>query len=876
MANYANLISAIQNVVKTNGNNEITGALLQQSLLAMINSLGADYQFAGIATAQTVPGTPDHNVAYIAGPGTYPNFGATTIFDQCIGVFTYDGVWRYLTFDVGEKTLTPVEYASNTWYQYRLLTTKKWSTVGTQRHIIIEATPGQVYRFVGGSEQTSFGFLTSHQSTITGGSDAPVVEGSQIIFVPANGTVDAIVPDTTQFICIYSGNTSNGTGREALPAAIYLVTSTLDGIRSSISSLTGDVTTLSNDVSALSQNMTFEVPKTYRLYSLTASGYGSSNSYNHAVVPVNPGEKMLLLARGSSGRYAFVTSNDNPVSEGDVPLVSGQSIVTFSGSTIVTVPEGAKYMLVTNGNISSPASVVDVFGFVQKLRNDSYNYVNSILSMLASVLAYGKEFNGFDIVNLRNGTITNVGNAQAVCQDAVIAINGSSKIGIYTDRPLKTGHYYKYFNGTYNRKSGTVNSTNIRRYSGPSGSIVDNVVDITVLDSAAVGIAFGIVEYDENNAAVNVRIEDWLNYHVWVVRFASGDSQDTTSIIALNNDYEWLPKMMSAKKRYYTSSNTTQQEPYVIAHLSDIHGNWTNVARFLEFCDHHSARIDMLLNTGDTVTDDFDDGVTGYAALEGVENIINITGNHDTSRYVDSVREWQYYCGLPVYNLLIAPFVSNWGVVQPSGAAENGYCYFYKDIAAKKLRIIFVDIMGYDETQNTWLDGLLDDAITNEYHVLIATHFAGSTAPGHGEDPTFDKISCNYTSLYSLGSSSSVLNSYNYSAYRMMATVQDFINGGGVFVGYIQGHYHADFIAKVNAYPDQLIYSVGSSKSGEVRDYKHTVGTKMQDEFQIVSVDTYLHTIKLYKVGANVDLYGRHKNCICIDYVNGTIKAEAF
>ena len=876
MANYANIISAIQAVITQNGNNEITGLLLQQTLISVVNSLGANYQFAGIATTATNPGTPDQNVAYIAGPGTYPNFGGTTINDQCIGVFTYNGTWRYVTFDVGEKILTPVDYATNTWYQYRLLATKKWSTTGTQRHIIIPATAGQVYRFVGGSESTSFGFLTSHTSTITGGSDAPVVAGSEIITVPAGGTVDAIVPETTQYICVYSGNTSGGTGREALPAAIYIVTSAMDNLRNSVATLTGNVATLTNEVSGLSQNISFAVPKTLRLYSLTSSGYGSSASYNHAVAQVTPGEKITFVCRGSSGRYAFVTSNDNPVSEGSVPLVSGESIVSITGTVTVTVPEGAKYVLVTNGAISNPGVVVDIYGYAQKLRNDTYSYVDSILLMLASVLAFGKEFNGFDIVTLRDGTITNTGNAQAVSQNAVVAVNGSSKIGIYTDRPLKTGHYYKYFNGTYNRKSGAVNSTNIRQYTGPSGSVVDNVVDMTVLDSAAVGIAFGIVEYDENNAAVNVRKEDWLGYHVWIVRFASADSQDTTSIIALNNDYEWLPKMISAKKRYYTSSNTTQQEPYVIAHLSDIHGNWTNVARFLEFSDHHAARIDMLLNTGDTVTDDFDDGITGYAALEGVGNIINITGNHDTSRYVDNVREWQYYCGLPVYNLLIAPFISNWGVIQPSGAAENGYCYFYKDIAAKKLRIIFVDIMGFNDTQNAWLDSLLDDAITNEYHVLIATHFAGSTGSGHGEDPTFDKIDCNYTSLYSLGSSSSVLNSYNYSAYKMMATVQDFINGGGVFVGYVQGHYHADFIAKVNAYPDQLIYAVGSSKSGEVRDYKHIVGTKMQDEFQIISIDTYLHTIKFYKVGANVDLYGRHKNCICIDYVNRTIKAEAF
>lgn len=93
MANYATLKAAIQQVVKTNGNNEITGALLQQSLLAMITSLGADYQFAGIATPETTPGTPDQNVFYLAGPGTYPNFSAGAVPDGYICAFKYNGSW---------------------------------------------------------------------------------------------------------------------------------------------------------------------------------------------------------------------------------------------------------------------------------------------------------------------------------------------------------------------------------------------------------------------------------------------------------------------------------------------------------------------------------------------------------------------------------------------------------------------------------------------------------------------------------------------------------------------------------------------------------------------------------------------------------------
>lgn len=103
MANYATLKAAIQSVITTNGNNEITGAILQQTLLSVIDSLGANSQFCGIATPATNPGTPDQNVAYIGGPGTYPNFNNSVVPDGYLGVFKYNGTWTFGTIQVGKN-----------------------------------------------------------------------------------------------------------------------------------------------------------------------------------------------------------------------------------------------------------------------------------------------------------------------------------------------------------------------------------------------------------------------------------------------------------------------------------------------------------------------------------------------------------------------------------------------------------------------------------------------------------------------------------------------------------------------------------------------------------------------------------------------------
>lgn len=94
MANYATLKAAVADVVKTNGTQAITGANLQAVLLSIINSIGANYTFAGVATPSTNAGTPDQNVFYIGGAGTYANFGTSvTVPVGSICVFRYDGNW---------------------------------------------------------------------------------------------------------------------------------------------------------------------------------------------------------------------------------------------------------------------------------------------------------------------------------------------------------------------------------------------------------------------------------------------------------------------------------------------------------------------------------------------------------------------------------------------------------------------------------------------------------------------------------------------------------------------------------------------------------------------------------------------------------------
>lgn len=94
MGNYEELKAAVASVIKANGNQEITGQVLQNTLTTLISQIGVNATFAGIATPSTTPGTPDQNVFYIAGQsGTYPNFNAIVLDNEIAILSNKSGTW---------------------------------------------------------------------------------------------------------------------------------------------------------------------------------------------------------------------------------------------------------------------------------------------------------------------------------------------------------------------------------------------------------------------------------------------------------------------------------------------------------------------------------------------------------------------------------------------------------------------------------------------------------------------------------------------------------------------------------------------------------------------------------------------------------------
>ena len=108
MSNYNSLKRTIDANIKQNGNQEITGQILNSVLNAMVNTLGAGYQFAGVATPASNPGTPDAKVFYIAnGKGMYTNFGGIDVTEDEVVILYLDSAWHKVSTGIALKSEIP-------------------------------------------------------------------------------------------------------------------------------------------------------------------------------------------------------------------------------------------------------------------------------------------------------------------------------------------------------------------------------------------------------------------------------------------------------------------------------------------------------------------------------------------------------------------------------------------------------------------------------------------------------------------------------------------------------------------------------------------------------------------------------------------------
>ena len=335
----------------------------------------------------------------------------------------------------------------------------------------------------------------------------------------------------------------------------------------------------------------------------------------------------------------------------------------------------------------------------------------------------------------------------------------------------------------------------------------------------------------------------------------NGESVSVTAFIYDENATENQKELDTA--RFVSGGNVIA---LTILHISDIHGDSDTIARIIEKASAFTG-IDEMICTGDMVADTYEQITSWWPS-----DMLTCMGNHDTASY--SSGAGYNWTALSMANrdaYYIAPFESSWGITHTSGKS-----YYYKDYAEQKVRLIVMDGMLYTDNgadataQTAWMEDLLDDAIDNNLHVLIAIH-----AP-HGGATSVD---CSFSES---GNSTMPLWNDCNTPQAVIDAVATKITGGLKFIGYLCGHTHHDWIWDAEGNGKQLVYCIACG-TNDYPQWKNAdiYHNKNSDIFNLVTIDTEHTLVKLIRGGGG-DFTNRMKmrKAICFDYSTGEVVGE--
>lgn len=646
--------------------------------------------------------------------------------------------------------------------------------------------------------------------------------------------------------------------------------------------------------------------------------YNYSTSTRILFIPLNDveGESLRFLGLKATTTYAtgygFINSNnisnDIVVGSASNPKDVSEYIIksytwptaSSAATTIITVPipRGATYFFtILNSSITQSkfycyslksASILNLIQFKMPL---SLNNVRKAARRIKSdnsiqnTTSYGHCF--VDVSNYANNAIEITANSSG----AVIAFLTDALTGTTVPSPVPW----------------------VPGYSGLIEFAGDETKQLTIPNGTKYlywyyGEGNGSASATNPNYTLNQNSIDYTPSNFYIIKdFSHVDEYLNTKsgILDLYPEKEIVPKLLALRKSR-GGDGTDKQRPnaLIFGHITDCHGDNETITtdggetwrRFIEFCDNYrslneSPCIVDVVNTGDNGLK----FVTPHTWMTDENKVLFTPGNHDTRGDSGNNIGWRYYANSEsLYNKYVKDNIESWGVTMPTGHGENDYypCYYYKDYSktyndyTQKLRAIFVDIMSWDNTEAEWLTNLLEDSRTNGYTVVIFTHYCPvKTKP----------ISCSYTCIFLEAQTED----FPYNGYHTQSTVgsktiegntpqqlckivHDFQVAGGVFSCYVVGHRHMQGITQVygnvtidntpinfddGKYPQLVIHgSCGFVGLDTNQEFIRVKGTKTQDNFQLVAIDTLTKHIKVLKIGCEYNRYMQVGDTACLSF----------
>ena len=375
-----------------------------------------------------------------------------------------------------------------------------------------------------------------------------------------------------------------------------------------------------------------------------------------------------------------------------------------------------------------------------------------------------------------------------------------------------------------------------------------------------------------------------------------------------------------------------------ILHYSDLHGDDVSVAKLHAFLEKFQPYVDALLNTGDAVqfyaeaTRDYPHDAKWWAGTGLAEKSLFVLGNHDgavdsnAKGHYDLSADWDFMGKEWDFDTFFADYIEVLGYSMPEGyddPASPYYksCFWVKDYAPAKIRIIGLDCIHFNETfryktpeQEIWLQKRLHETLDPEsdvygYSVIFASHFPLDDFAG--DNRTWDEAAHGFvynrnpeggrvidhrtddaTNFHSISITSYPADRRFCLRTRVAAPdrpggfvvtdvnpigdiIRDWIREGGRYVVWLSGHRHCDMLYYPAKYPDMLCLAI--DQAGNMRGNRWADRSADSDArfcANYYSVDTQNGLFKIVRVGLSRDRFLVEKNVLCYDYVNRKVIFE--
>ena len=645
MSNYNSLKTTIDANIKQNGNQEITGQILNSVLNQMVTTLGAGYQFAGVATTATNPGSPDAKVFYIAnGKGTYTNFGGLEVTEDEVVVLYWDSSWHKVSTGIAsdDKLTKTIEHLYN---NYITLDSTK------NGRVYIHAVGGHTYRIYPITKTWDLTDITNFFAFAwgyrIGDTDMDIAGEETQGFTRLQDYYDVILPDNAEMLMIRAVGAPNQT--------LYFVV---------------EDTTYAN--------LTSDWHISTYLRNGSSGNESNTKAVSTEIMPINATDKYIICHTDRPNRencvYRFGVDFTSSLSDIGKKTIAS----TWDGRIIdgvVDYDSGLLYMPIPTNAVGVCVTIAEY-----NLNTQSYEDLNVTISGSFSPEKYKIAYSTPGYCGALFKDLFDVTQTSQIQDIATNSVSNSTYV-VIDATPRNTYRIYPI--------TKTWDFTGSQNYYVFAWGYMQNDVMVDVDGVEREGFTKLADYYDitipANINNIAVRAIGKSGEHIYFYVENVTDLKNDTENICVRN-YDKIP-LLTASCRYRKSSNTSKDFQLLI--VTDSHNDNICVNNSV-IATNGFKSIDALIHCGDLVDhimlNQNVDALWKSIAKNCEKPYYLVIGNHEAGPYYPvSTSPSQEQ----LYNSFIKPSVDAGHLV--NGEYIVGKCYYYHDFISANLRLIVLN-----------------------------------------------------------------------------------------------------------------------------------------------------------------------------------------